>query len=419
MAEKAGSSVLTGEKSGGARSGLAQGQFEIIENGAVLCCGDRIVDVGTTRDVLRRNRAVIAKAKIIDASGRAVIPGLVDCHAHPVFAGDRSDEYAMRLAGKTYREILESGGGILKTVRATRAATKAQLLSSLRERLDSALRLGTTTMEAKTGYGLDEITEKKMLQVIAAVNANDKNGVKAHPIDLVPTLLFAHAIPPDRTAEQMVLAAETATPKLAKWAKFVDVFCERGIFSVEQSRRVLEAGRRAGLRVKVHADEMCLLGGAKLAAELNAISADHLLFTDDETIAAMKRSGTIAVLLPGTPFVLRIAYAQARRWIDAGVPVAIGSDLNPNCFCESLPFAFALAVYEMKMTPAEALCGITYNAAAAIGLEQEIGSLEHGKQADIVILNGYSYLHLGYHVGGNPVRTVIKRGRTCANNASV
>ncbi|HYF50674.1 MAG TPA: amidohydrolase family protein, partial [Planctomycetota bacterium] len=213
-----------------------------------------------------------------------------------------------------------------------------------------------------------------------------------------------------------VEAAEAATPKLAKLARFVDVFCERGIFEIEQSRRVLEAGKRAGLTVKVHADEMCLLGGAKLAAELGAISADHLLFTDDETIAAMKRAGTIAVLLPGTPFVLRIAYAQARRFIDAGVPVAIGSDLNPNCYCESLPFAFALSVYEMKMTPAEALTAVTINAAAAIGLEKKIGSLTPGKLADIVILKGPSYLHLGYHVGGNPVKTVIKRGRIVAEN---
>jgi imidazolonepropionase len=389
-----------------ARSGVAQGQIEPIADGAVYVKDDRIVDVGRTADVLTRNPKAKKADRVIDAAGRAVIPGLIDCHSHPVFAGDRSDEYAMRLAGKTYREILAAGGGILKSVRATRAATREELLEGLRQRLDSALAYGTTTMEAKTGYGLDEDTELKMLVTIRSANT----GRKRHPIDLIPTLLFAHAVPMGSSAEEMTQAAIKATPRLAPLAEFVDVFCERGIFELEHSRKILEAGKKAGLTVKVHADEMCLLGGAKLAAELNAVSADHLLFADKEGIEAMKRAGTIAVFLPGTPFVLRIPYADARRWISAGVPVAIGSDLNPNCYGESLPFAFTLAVYEMKMTPAEALVAITINAAAAIRREKEIGSLVPGKLADIVILKGPSYLHLGYHVGGNPVMSVIKRG---------
>jgi imidazolonepropionase len=389
-----------------ARAGAAQSQIEPIADGAVYVKDDRIVDVGPTAEVLARHPKAKKADRVIEAAGHAVLPGLVDCHSHPVFAGDRSDEYAMRLAGKTYREILAAGGGILKSVRATRAATRDELLAGLRQRLDAALALGTTTMEAKTGYGLDEETELKMLVTIRAANT----GRKRHPVDLVPTLLFAHAVPQGMTADEMTETAVKATPQLAPLAEFVDVFCEKGIFEVEQSRKVLEAGKRAGLAVKVHADEMCLLGGARLAAELNAVSADHLLFADKDGIAAMQRAGTIAVFLPGTPFVLRIPYADARRWITAGVPVAIGSDLNPNCYGESLPFAFTLAVYEMKMTPAEALVGITINAAAAIRREKEIGSLAPGKLADIVILHGPSYLHLGYHVGGNPVRSVVKRG---------
>jgi len=389
-----------------ARCGQAQGRLEIIEDGAVLCEGERIVDVGETDDIMSRHKIAVQSATVIDATGHAVMPGLVDCHAHPVFAGDRSDEYAMRLAGGTYREIHDSGGGILKTVRQVREATPAELLIGLRERLDQALALGTTTMEAKSGYGLDESNEAKMLEVIRAANF----GPKRHAVDLVPTLLFAHAVPPGSSADDLIGAAVRATPKLARLAAFVDVFCERGIFSVAQARQVLDAGKKAGLRIKVHADEMSLLGGARLAAELGGISADHLLFTDDKSIAAMKKAGTIAVLLPGTPFVLRLKYAEARRFIEAGVPVAVGSDLNPNCYCESLPFAFALSVYEMKMTPAETVIAMTINAAAAIQRENEIGSLKKGKLADVVILKGPNYLHLGYHIGGNPVKSVIKRG---------
>ena len=395
-----------------ARSGPEQGRLEIIDDGALYCRGEHILAVGTTSQVLAQYPRAKKASVTLDASDRAVIPGLVDCHAHPVFAGDRSDEYAMRLAGKSYREILSAGGGILKTVRRTRAATESQLLSGLRQRLDAALALGTTTMEAKTGYGLEEITELKMLNAIRRANL----GSNRHPIDLVPTLLFAHAIPhgdgQEMSADDMVSAAVEATPRLAPLAEFVDVFCEKGIFEVAQARRVLQAGKKAGLKIKIHADEMCLLGGAKLAAKLGAVSADHLLFADDAGIAAMKKSGTIAVLLPGTPFVLRVPYADARRWISAGVPVALGSDLNPNCYCESLPFVFALAVYEMKMTPAEALIAMTINAAVALCREKEIGSLVSGKLADVVILKGPSYLHLGYHIGGNPVHAVVKRGRT-------
>ena len=414
--------LVTVSGSDSPRAGAEQGSLEIIEHGAVYCEGERIVAVGTTKKLLKQFPRAKRARRVIDASGHAVIPGLVDCHAHPVFAGDRSDEYAQRLAGKSYREILAAGGGILKSVRQTRAATHAELLASLYERLDAALALGTTTLEAKTGYGLDEPTERKMLEVIqeaggikTRANRRPAGRRKRHPLDLVPTLLFAHAVPQGMTAEQLVDAAVAATPRLAPLARFVDVFCERGIFDLAQSRRVLEAGRRAGLGVKVHADEMCLLGGAKLAAELGAVSADHLLFTDAASIAAMKRAGTIAVLLPGTPFVLRVPYADARRWIAAGVPVALGSDLNPNCYCESLPFVFALAVYEMKMTPAEALVAITINAAAAIEREREVGSLAPGKLADLVILKGPSYLHLGYHVGGNPVKMVFKRGKVVAS----
>ncbi len=389
-----------------ARAGTAQGHLETVANGAVYCEGGRIKAVGTTEEIQQKHPEAERADEVIDAAGHAVIPGLVDCHAHPVFAGDRSDEYAMRLEGKTYREILAGGGGILKSVRHTRAASHDELLRGLRERLDRALSLGTTTMEAKSGYGLDEPTERKMLEVIRAAN----EGAGRHSIDLVPTLLYAHAMPLGVTASEMADSAIEATPRLASLAEFVDVFCERGIFELEDARRVLEAGKKAGLGVKVHADEMCLLGGAKLAAELGGVSADHLLFADDEGIEAMRKAKTVAVFLPGTPFVLREGYSNARRWIAGEVPVALATDLNPNCYCESLPFVFTLAAYEMKMTPAEALVGMTINAAAALRREKEIGSLAPGKLADIVVLKGPSYLHLGYHIGGNPIRQVIKRG---------
>lgn len=392
------------------RAGAAQGRLDLIEDGAVYAEGERIVAAGKTNEVLAKFPQAKDAETVVDATGRAVVPGLVDCHAHPVFAGDRSDEYAMRLGGKSYREILAAGGGILKSVAHTRKAPHDELLAGLKHRLDRALALGTTTMEAKSGYGLDEATERKMLEVIRAAN----DGPRRHPVDLVPTLLFAHAVPTDSSARSIADAAVDATPRLAPLAEFVDVFCEKGIFELDDARRVLEAGKKAGLGVKAHADEMCLLGGAKLAAELGAVSADHLLYTDDASIAAMKRAGAVAVLLPGTPFVLRAAYSDARRWIAAGVPVACATDLNPNCFCESLPFVFTLSVYEMKMTPAEALVAITINAAAAIRREKEIGSLMPGKLADLAILDGPSYLHLGYHLAGNPVWKVIKRGRVVA-----
>jgi imidazolonepropionase len=395
-----------------ARSGEAQGRVEVIEDGAVYCQGERIVSVGSTPDVLARHPEAATATRVIDASKHAVIPGLVDCHAHPVFAGDRSDEYVLRLQGKSYQDVLAAGGGILKTVRFTRMATARELLRDLRCRLSVALSLGTTTMEAKSGYGLDEPTELKMLKVIR----HARDGSRRHAVDLVPTLLFAHCVPQGMNAEEMVEASYSATPALAELAEFADVFCEDGFFNVDQSRRILEAGRRAGLALKVHADEMSLLGGAKLAASLGAVSADHLLHTDDESIQAMKQAGTIAVLLPATPFVMGLKYAEARRWIASGVPVAVGSDFNPNCHCLSLPFAFALSVYQMKMTPAEALTAVTINAAAALKREKEIGSLAPGKLADIVILKGSSYAYLGYDIGSNPVQTVIKRGRIVVRN---
>ncbi|MCZ7647600.1 MAG: imidazolonepropionase [Planctomycetota bacterium] len=390
-----------------ARAGAAQGQVELIPDGAVYCEGERIVAAGPTDEVLAMHPQSAQAETVLDARGRAVIPGLVDCHAHPVFAGDRSDEYAERLRGTPYMEILKRGGGILKSVRHTRAASHAELLAGLRERLDRALAQGTTTLEAKSGYGLDESTERKMLEVIRAANA----GADRHPIDLVPTLLFAHAVPQGSSADEVVKAAVEATPRLAPLAEYVDVFCERGIFDIAQSRKVLEAGQAAGLKVKAHAEELCLLGGAKLVADLGGTSADHLCFTDDATIAAMRQAGTVAVFLPGTPFVLRMAYSDARRWIAGGVAVACATDLNPNCYCESLPFVFTLSVYEMKMTPAEALVAITINAATALDRAHEIGSLAAGKLADMAILRGPSYLHLGYHLGGNPVQAVVKRGR--------
>jgi len=342
---------------------------------------------------------------VIDAAGKLVMPGFVDPHTHVVFAGSREFELNLKLAGVPYMEVLKRGGGIFYTVEKTRKASPHQLLSQSKKRLDTMLRYGTTTCEAKTGYGLDVKNELKLLKV-------QRSLYETHPIDLVSTFLGAHAIPKEMDAEQYITSIiEEMLPKTQGLAQFCDVFCEKGIFSIAQSKKILLAGKRYGLQPKIHADEIVNTGGALLASKIGAISADHLLQSSDAGLRALAKNRIVGVLLPGTPFCLMMEhYAPARKMIDGGVPVALATDLNPNCWTENMQMIIQLACLKMKMTPAEAIVASTFNAACAIGMQQYIGSLEVGKHADVIILDCPNHQFLPYHFGVNLVQTVVKRG---------
>jgi imidazolonepropionase len=405
--------LLTIASPEGPRRGPSLGRLGIVEDGAVAIEGDHIALVGRTNDVLAQAGEA---ARLIDASGKVVLPGFVDPHTHIVFAGDRAAEFEKRLQGTPYMEILAAGGGIMNTVRATREASLEDLVRQSRARLDRMLAHGTTTVEAKTGYGLDTGNELKMLEAIQQLD-------QSHPVDLVPTFLGAHAVPVEyqgRADEYVDLVIEEMLPALEREGYlgtekplFCDVFCEEGAFSVEQGRRILERARDLGMGLKIHTDEFKSLGGTTLAVELGATSADHLACTTEEEIALLAASDTIGVLLPGTPFGLaEDHYSPARKMIDAGVAVALATDLNPGtCYCESMPFIQALACRQMSMSPAETIVASTINAAFAIGRGHEVGSLEVGKMADLIILDVPDYRHLAYRFGTNPVHAVIKGGR--------
>ncbi len=393
------------------------GNLGIIENGAVLIEGDVITATGPSYEM----RTIYSDEEAFDARGRVVMPGFIDPHTHLVWAGDRALEFEMRLLGKSYLEIMASGGGIRSTVKETRKASKDELRSQARPRLQDMFSHGTTTAEAKTGYGLETKTELKMLQVILEMNAEG-------PLDLVPTFLGAHAIPPeygDDPDGYTELVCSEMLPALKGWwplqfpntpvpqLPFVDVFCETGAFSLEQSRRILKTAQGLGFRLKIHADEFDNLGGASLATELGAASADHLVMTSPVDIAALGVSDTVAVSLPCTPFGLAEGqYTPAEEILEANGILAIASDLNPGtAWCGNMQFAIALACRFMKLTPAQAIVAATINAAAAIGLTSEVGSLEPGKQADLLVLEVPDYRHLGYRFGTNLVHTVFKNGK--------
>ncbi len=390
------------------RTGRAMSEPGIVTDGCVAVSEGRIIAVGKTVDVEGKFETS-PETRVIDASGKTVMPGFVDPHTHLIFAGSRENELSMKLEGKSYLDILEAGGGILRTVRETRAADKDELFHDAEARLDRMLAFGTTTVEAKSGYGLDVETELKCLEVISRLNSE-------HAIDMVPTYLGAHAIPPeysDNPDEYVDLAVNEVIPKVAekKMAEFCDIFCEKGVFSVEQSRKILEAGKAQGLTPKIHADEIVQLGGTELAAEVGAISASHLVQSSDSGLKAMAESGVIGVLVPGTPFALmQNKYPKARYMIDTGVPVALATDLNPNCWTESMQFIIALACYNMRMLPSEAIVASTINAAHAVNRAHEVGSLDVGKKADIIILNCLNHMHIPYRFGGNLVETVVKGG---------
>jgi len=398
-----------------ARRGTAQGEIRRIRDAAVRAEDGRLVFVGAESDYALQYAG--RKVEIsLDACGRAVVPGLVDAHTHPVWLGDRGEEIGRRLAGETYATIAAEGGGINATVRATRSGSDEELRETVTRRLRAMLAHGTTTAEAKSGYGLTEAHEIRALALLQAL-ARDPTLPR-----LVPTLLAAHEFPPEfqEDREEWVrIVAEVIVPRAARegLASYCDVFCEQGVFTVAQSRRILEAARAAGLGLRVHADELARSGGALLAAELSAASADHLLFIGEEEISALAASGTVAVILPGTAWWMRSRRAPARALIQAGVPVAVASDANPGTCCtESLPAVAGHACLDSGLTTEETLTGMTLNAAASLGLAADVGSLEVGKSADLLILDAPDDRHLVYHWGVNLVATAVLRGRVVWNS---
>lgn len=390
------------------RRGKAMADLGLIRNAAVAVTNGRIAAVGTKQTLLKK---ISRKTKVISAGGRLVTPGLVDPHTHAVFAGNRAGEFEQRLAGQTYQEIAAAGGGIQATVRATRRASERELETRLLYHLTGMLSWGTTTVEVKSGYGLSLTSELKLLNVI-------KRAQKKTPLDLVPTFLGAHTVPREfrhNRKEYVKLLCERMLPAITrhKVACFSDVFTERGAFSLAESKTIQRTARSLGFALKFHVDELSPLGGAELAAEMGATSADHLEFVSERGIRALARSGTVAVLLPSVSLFLGLKrWAPARRLIAAGVPVALASDFNPGTSpTYSLPLVMSLACFELKMTPAEVWAAATLNAAYAAGLGRRVGSLKPGKQADLVIWQAADYREIPYHLGVNQVERVIKEGK--------
>ncbi|MGB2991360.1 MAG: imidazolonepropionase [Paenisporosarcina sp.] len=399
--------TLAGEN--GPRRQKQMSELSIIEDGSVWMENGEILAIGTTSELEALYGERAHEADVIDASGRLVTPGLVDPHTHVAYGGSREREFEMRLEGSTYMEIMNAGGGIHATTRMTREATEDELVAQTTRRLDSFLAHGVTTVEGKSGYGLDLETELKQLRAMKRLN-------ESHPIDLIPTFMGGHAVPQEYkgSEEQYIdLLVNDILPKVAeeKLAIFNDVFCEVGVFTPEQSERILEAGKKLGLIPKIHADEIESYGGAELAAKVGAISAEHLLKASDEGVRLMAEAGVIACLLPATALYLREEAAKGRAMIDAGVAVAISTDCNPGSSpTTSMPLVMNLACISMRLTPAEALVAATMNAACAIGMEEKVGSLEVGKQADVVMWKVSNYQELQYLFGVNHVGSVWKKG---------
>jgi len=401
--------VVVGPRAGG-------GPLRRHDDAAVAVVDGRVAAVGDSEEVTRVYPPENARHQV-DADGRAVVPGFVDAHTHALFVGDRSDEFAAKLRGQSYEAIAAEGGGILRTVEAVRAAEEDELVAALTEHLDAMLAYGTTTVEVKSGYGLDPDTELRMLSAIDRAAA-------AHPVDVVPTFMGAHAVPEGEDARSYASrVVDEQIPAVADQgvAVFCDVFCERGAFSVTEAEHVLVAGMRAGLSPKLHAEELSHSGGARLAAELGATSADHLLHATPEDARALVQGGVTPVVLPGTAFSLDAAYADARALIEAAdgdtwttdrtrAPLAVATDFNPNCHSRSMPFAVALACLEMELSPAEAVLAATHGGASALDLDDGRGTLREGAPADLLVLSGPSHVHVPYQFGDDPVDAVLKRG---------
>lgn len=395
-----------------ARGGAAQGEIQKLENVWILAEEGLISEIGQGPGPDLDDFPGMA----IDAGGRLVTPGLVDAHTHLVFGGWRENEFGLKLHGASYLEILAMGGGILSTVKSTRTASEEALRDKARDALWEMLSYGVTAVEAKSGYGLDLDTELKQLRVIRSLQAE-------MPLDLAPTFMGAHALPPEykeKREEYIRLLCEEWIPQLAqeKLAEFCDVFCEKGVFTAEESRRILEAGKRHGLTPKIHADEIEAIGGTELTAELGAISAEHLIACRESGIQAMAKGGTIACLLPMTSFYLGADFAPARAMIEAGVPVAVASDFNPgSCPGLNLQLAMTMACLKYRLTPEEMLTAVTLNGATAINRADKLGSLEVGKQADLVIWQAEALEYLPYRLGSNLADVVIKKGEIVRVNS--
>ena len=386
--------------------GASMKDVKIYENASVLIEDGHIVAVGDGAEWAK----TVPVDKQIDATGKTVLPGFVDSHTHFVFGGYRADEFLWRMEGMTYMEIMERGGGINNTMKATRNAAAEELIEHSMDILEKMLAFGITTVEGKSGYGMDHDTELKQLEVM-------KELEQRQPVEIVRTFMGAHSIPPEykgRNEEFLKFLVKEVMPdvKKADLAQFCDIFCEKGVFSIEESRQYLQQAKDMGFDLKIHADEIVTLGGAELGAELGCTSADHLLHASDEGIKALANSDTVATLLPTTAFCLNEPFAPARKMIDAGCAVALATDFNPGSgFTNSVPLMIALGVIYMGMTAEEAITALTLNGAAAVGRADTIGSIEEGKQADIVILQYPSYKFLPYHTGVNIVETVIKKGK--------
>lgn len=394
--------VLATPEGAEARRGEAQGKLRVLEKAWIYTENGEIISYGT-------GNSPVTFGEKLDAGGRLVTPGLVDAHTHLIFGGWRQNELAMKIRNVPYLDILAAGGGILSTVKATHAATEDELTAKASAALDEMLAFGTTTCEAKSGYGLCPDEELKQLRVIRRLN-------KEHPMDVAATFMGAHALPPaykENREGYLRLLCEEMIPAVAKeqLASFCDVFCETGVFTAEESRRILECGREYGLIPKIHADEIDPIGGSQLAGEIGAISAEHLIVCPEDGIDSMARGGTIACLLPATSFYLNSTYAPARRMIEKGVPVALASDYNPgSCPCLNLQLVMNIACLKYRLTPEEVLTGVTLNAAAAIGMADKVGSIDRAKQADLVIWDAPDLNYLCYRLGSNLVHTVIKKG---------
>jgi len=399
--------LLATARGNSARKGEQQGEIELIPDTYVVIKDNLFEEIGGAHQT--GNWSESGDTKVIDAGGALVTPGLVDAHTHLVFSGWRQKELQLKLQGMTYLEILKQGGGILNTVRATRQASLAELVAAGKKSLAVMLAHGTTTCEVKSGYGLTLEDEIKSLEAVAELG-------KCQPMDLVATFMGAHAVPPEfeKSRELYIdLVCNKMLPEIAKrkLAVFCDVFCETGVFGLGESRHILECGKHYGLLPKIHADEITPLGGANLAGEVGAISAEHLIHAGDEGLTRMAAAGTIAVVLPGTSFYLNEDFARAKKMVELGIPVAVATDFNPgSCPTESLQLPMNLACLKYRLTPAEVLTAVTINAAAAIGRAQDVGTVEQGKQADLVIWQAPDLNFIFYHWGVNLVRSVMKRG---------
>ncbi len=389
-----------------AKAGAQQGAVTVIKNAWLRTEEGKIAEIGTGTPP--------AGQEMLDAEGKLVTPGLVDAHTHLIFGGWRQNELGMKLHGKTYLEIQNAGGGIQSTTNATRSATEAELTEKAALALDEMLSFGTTTCEAKSGYGLATEHELKALQVIQ--NLHDR-----HPVDIVATFMGAHLVPKEykeNRKEYIRLICEEMLPEVARQgiAKYNDVFCEADTFDVEEARQILEAGKKYGLRPKIHADEIEAIGGSALAGQMGAISAEHLIVCPSEGIDELAKGGVIACLLPATSFNLGAAFAPARQMVAAGVPVAMATDFNPgSCPCLNMQFVINLGCLKYRLTPEEVLTAVTLNGAAAIDMAHKVGSLEPGKQADLVIWNAPDLDYICYRIGSNLVKTVIKNGQLVRN----